>query len=52
MISPCCGALVRVEGGQDQFDSFEGETFYYVCTKCLMPCDPIEDGEEGEDESA
>jgi hypothetical protein len=46
MISPCCGAPVRVEGGGIDRDNFEGETFYYVCTKCLMPCDPVEGEEE------
>ena len=36
---------MRVEGGTDEGNSFEGETFWYACTKCLMPCDPIEPDE-------
>lgn len=40
-ISDCCRAPVRVEGG-DTWDSNEGKTQYFVCTKCDKPCNPFE----------
>lgn len=32
--SPCCDTPLRVIGSGTQ---------YYVCSKCLMPCDPVSD---------
>ena len=43
-VSSCCKAQVQVEMGAEDFPGNEnqnGNTLYYVCTRCGKPCDPI-----------
>lgn len=37
-VSKCCGAPMRVESGQADFDE-KSATNWYVCTECEEPCD-------------
>jgi hypothetical protein len=40
IISNCCSAPVKTENGCADFDDYsEGQTCWYVCTRCKEPCD-------------
>lgn len=41
LLSPCCVAHVRVERDGDAYAQ-QYASRYYVCSKCGVPCDPIE----------
>jgi hypothetical protein len=43
LVSPCCGKPVAV-GGPNAHKIFTvpGQTFWYECSACGKPCDPVE----------
>jgi len=51
MRSPCCNAFVRKAGGAYSTDMNEWVTYWYACTACGQPCDPVEEEHDAECES-